>query len=115
MTTVKKGGLEYTIADDLVDSYLAQGFEVIDGRGNVLKRGTTPAYDKLLIENAELKAAKSRLESSITAQNDKIRELNKSLNNAAELADKLTVELNALREENERLKAKSQKKKSGAE
>lgn len=114
MTKVKKDGREYTVEDTQVDNYLAKGYSVIDSRGNVLRSGTTSNYDKLIIENGELKNSVRRLEASNDALAKHISTLESDLKSTVEYSDKLTIELSETREELNKLKAKiSKKTKSG--
>lgn len=67
MTKVRKGNRELSVEDGSVDSYIAEGYQIIDARGNVLKHSTTTSYGGLIIENNELKQTVKRLETRIAS------------------------------------------------
>jgi len=92
MTRVKKGGREYLVDDSRVDEYLAQGYNVIDARGNVIRNGGATNYDVLLVENSELKQAVKRLEASN-------KELASQLESKTEEYDKAKEDFESQKEE----------------
>ena len=67
MTKVRKGNRELSVEDGSVDSYIAEGYQIIDARGNVLKHSTTTSYSGLIVENNELRQTVKRLETRIAS------------------------------------------------
>lgn len=47
MTKVRKGNRELSVEDGSVDSYIAEGYQIIDARGNVINHGTNTSYSGL--------------------------------------------------------------------
>lgn len=63
-----KANKQYTISETEKPSYLAQGYDILDDDGTVIERSPQAAvsyseYEKLLNENAALKAENERLRS----------------------------------------------------
>ena len=67
MTRIRKGNRELSVEDGSVDAYIADGWQILDARGNVVRHGTTSSYSGLLIENNELKQTVKRLETVIAS------------------------------------------------
>ena len=67
MTRVRKGNRELSVEDGSVDAYIADGWQILDARGNVVRHGTTVSYSGLLIENNELKQTVKRLETVVAS------------------------------------------------
>lgn len=72
MALVRRGNCEYTIADGLVEEYLAKGYSLLDSTGKVIREKTPEsiAEHKAKIEaleqaNAELQAKNEELTKEI--------------------------------------------------
>ena len=67
MTRIRKGNRELSVEDGSVDAYIADGWQILDARGNVVRHGTTVSYSGLLIENNELRQTVKRLETVVAS------------------------------------------------
>lgn len=62
MAIVQKENRQLTVQDDIVASYLAEGYDQIDTEGNIVKRATggrlvpLAEFNKVIEENEKLKA-----------------------------------------------------------
>lgn len=114
MTRVKKGGCEYRVDDSVVEEYLAKGYSILDERGNTIRTGSPTTYSALLTENAELRQAIKRLESSNASLAAQVAEGEKRKTEMAETVDRLTAENSELRQTAENQPQKQVKTKAEA-
>ena len=75
---VKRGNVVLTINAELVDRYVAKGYDLIDKTGNVIKKSVPTdldslkaAYERQLSENKQLKEQIASLTAQLNAQNVK--------------------------------------------
>lgn len=64
MTRIVFGNRELSVEDNVVDSYIAKGWHILDARGRIIDHPTNATYGSLIVENAELKQTVKRLEAS---------------------------------------------------
>lgn len=67
MALVKRGNCEYTIADHLVEEYLAKGYSLLDEKGKVIREKTPVNLEDFKLQNAELKNKVASLEAENAA------------------------------------------------
>lgn len=75
---VKRGNVVLTINAELVDRYVAKGYDLIDKTGNVIKKSVPTdlnslkaAYERQLSENKQLKEQIASLTAQLNAQSGK--------------------------------------------
>lgn len=75
---VKRGNVVLTINAELVDRYMAKGYDLIDKTGNVIKKSVPTdldslkaAYERQLSENKQLKEQIASLTAQLNAQSVK--------------------------------------------
>lgn len=76
MALVKRGNCEYTIADHLVEEYLAKGYSLLDEKGKVIREKTPVNLEDFKLQNAELKSKVAALEAENAAMKAQLAEAN---------------------------------------
>lgn len=74
MALVKRGNCEYTIADHLVEEYLAKGYSLLDEKGKVIREKTPVNLEDFKLQNAELKNKVAALEAENLALKSQLEE-----------------------------------------
>lgn len=86
MVRIKNGCRELTVSDNIVDSYLNAGWQVINDRGDVIEYEKPMSYDAAVKRVAQLEAYMKGLRESLDASAAKIKALeaeNRKLRRAA--------------------------------
>ena len=75
MVLVRKGNVELTVKDDVVQTYLNQGYNIIDTSGNIVKKGIPNDVTSLKLELAYAHKRIKELEYNNEQLNKQIAEL----------------------------------------
>lgn len=110
MTRVKKGNREYTVEDGEVARYLADGYDVIDARGNTLRVGNAVTFDGLVRENEELRRRVGQLTNSNASLASEKADLSASIAKLTENAEKAEKALETAQARIKELEEKAAKK-----
>lgn len=93
MNRVVKGNKELQVDDEYLSDYLAQGYSIVDKRGNIVKTARSKTYDELVEENIALNKQVQKLNAAVDAYQKPSKQSsgeNKSKNNARDKASKNT-------------------------
>ena len=110
MTIVKKGGREFTVEEEDVACYLAEGYDVIDAKGNTLRVGNAVTFDGLMRENESLRQTVGRLTNSNAILEAEKAALIESLDKATKDADAAKSALGKAQKRVEELEKEAKKK-----
>ena len=84
MKLIRRANVELSVADDMLQHYLNQGYNEIDNKGNIINSGTPNnftdlkrAYSELKKENTELKEKVDVLTKQVESLNSELKARNK--------------------------------------
>ena len=86
MKLIRRGNVELSVADDMLQHYLNQGYNEIDNKGNIINSGTPNnftdlkrAYSELEKENTDLKEKVNVLTKQVESLNNELKARNKKI------------------------------------
>jgi hypothetical protein len=91
MARIKKGGRELTVPDEAVPAYLAEGWQCIDDKGNVIEFRGKMTYEQAVAHIAVLERNVAVLKEQLATANARIAELESTPAPNDDATDKTTA------------------------
>lgn len=106
MAKVRKGNKELTVAEHKIDEFVSQGYDYIDDKGAVLKKGAPISlqdYKERYVECCKEVEEKSK---QIETMDEKIMQLEVQLEQKNAMIDDLTKQIEGLNKSSEKVTSK---------